>query len=107
MNLQKFWLITTMAASLLIPGQGLAYERTSTGYVSSVTSRLLVMDGVTYRFRPNREEKEPVKVQCAVMDKRIDCEELAPINMRNRAKATITFDSAGHVVRVQLLDTLK
>lgn len=107
MNFKLFSIITTLALQFLMPGHSLAYERTSTGYVSSVTPTSVVMDGISHRFRPNQEERAPVEVQCVVKDKRIDCEELAQINPRKRAKAKITFDNAGYVVRVQILDVLK
>ena len=107
MNLQKIWLITATVASLLIPGHVLAEGRTSVGYASSVTLKSLVMDGVSYRFRTNREEKEPVEVQCAVKDQKVDCEELTRISGNKSARAKISFDSAGYVIRVQILDVLK
>lgn len=107
MKLQKCWLVVVIAAPLLIPGHGLAAGRTTIGYLSSVTSTSLVMDGISYRLRPNQEEKNPVEVQCAVQDKKIDCEELARINQRNHAKAEVSFDSSGYVIRVQILDVPK
>jgi hypothetical protein len=107
MNLQKRSLIIAIAVPLLVPGNALAEDRTSTGYLSAVTSRSLVMDGVSYRFHANREEKNPVRVQCTAEGKKIGCEELAQINPQNRAKAKVSFDSAGFVTRVQILDVLK
>jgi hypothetical protein len=107
MKLQKFSLIIAIAASLLIPSHVLADGKTSTGYLSSVTSRSLVMEGVSYHFRPNREERNPVKVKCGVKDKTIDCEDLTAINQRNTARAKISFDRAGFVTTVQILDDLK
>ncbi len=107
MKLQKIWLVAAIAAPLLIPSHSLAAGRTTIGYLSSVTSTSLVMDGIAYRLRPNKEEKNPIEVQCAVQDKKIDCEELARINQRNHAKAEVSFDSSGYVIRVQILDVLK
>ncbi len=107
MKLQKFWLIAAITTPLLIPGYSLAAGRTSIGYLSSVTSTSLAMDGMTYRFRPNQEEKNPIRVQCVAPDRKIGCEELAWINQRNHAKAEVTFDSSGYVIRVKILDVLK
>ena len=107
MKLQKFWLIVAITAPLLVPGYGLAAERTSTGYLSSVTSTSLVMDGMTYRFRPDQEEKNPIRVQCVAPNRKIGCEELGWIDQRHHAKAEVTFDSSEYVIRVQILDVLK
>lgn len=107
MKLNKLCLATAIAVPWLISGFAMAEGRTSTGYISSVTATTLVMDGISYRFRPNHEEKAPIKVQCALEDKKIDCEELPPVSQRNRAKAKVEFDGSGYVVRVQILDVLK
>ncbi len=107
MKLQKFWLVAAMTIPLLISGHCLAAGRTSTGYLSLLTSTSLVMDGITYQLRPKQEEKNPIEVQCAVSDRKIGCEELVWINSRNHAKAEVTFDSSGYVIRVQVLDVLK
>lgn len=107
MKLQKLWLVAAIAIPLLIPGYSLAAGRTSVGYLSSVTSTSLVMDGIAYQLRSKQEEKNPIEVQCALPGKKIGCEELGWINQRNHAKAEVTFDSSGYVIRVQILDVLK
>lgn len=112
MTLQKLWLIAAITAPLLAPGYGLAADRTSIGYLSSVTSTSLVMDGMAHRFRPDHEEKHPIRVQCVapdrkIADREIGCEELAWIDERHHAKAEVTFDSSGYVIRVKILDVLK
>ena len=107
MNLKKLSLIITITLPLSIPGHALAGGMTTTGYLTSVTPNSLVMDGVSYHFRPNREERNPVEVRCEVKDKVVGCEELARINQRNHAKAKVSIDSAGFVTRVQILDVLK
>lgn len=107
MKLNQLCLATAIAVPLLISGYAMAEGRTSTGYLSSVTASSLVLDGMSYRFRPNQEEKSPVEVQCALEDKKIGCEELPPVSLRNRAKAKVEFDGSGYVIRVQILDGLK
>jgi len=107
MNLQKIGLFIAVATPLLVSGHVLAEGRESTGYLSSVTFRSLVLDGVSYDFLSNREEKTPVEVQCIVQKKQVGCEELAQISQANRARAKVSFDRAGHVTRVQVLDVLK
>jgi hypothetical protein len=107
MNLKKLSLIITIALPLFISGHALAGGMTTTGYLTSVTPSLLVMDGVSYRFRPNQEERNPVEVRCEVKDKAIGCEELARIDWRNSARAKISIDTEGFVTRVQVLDVLK
>lgn len=107
MKAKKTSLIIATLLTLTFPGHLLAQSMTTTGYLSSVTSDSLVMDGISYRLRPNREEINPVEVRCAVKDKAIGCEELAQINQRNRAKAKVSIDSAGFVTRVQILEVLK
>ena len=107
MKPQKLCLLAFLAAPLLVPGAALAEGRTSTGYLSSVTYKSLVLDGVSYRFRPTQEELNPVRVKCLVKNVKIDCEELTEISQRNRARAKVSFDKAGFPIRVQLLDELK
>lgn len=107
LNLKKTHLFIAMASSLFVSGNALAEGRVSTGYLSSVTFRAVVLDGVSYRFLSNHEEKNPVKVECIVQEQKVGCEELAKIDPRNRAKAKVSFDNAGYVTRVQILDVLK
>ena len=108
MKLNKLCLATAIAVPWLVSGYAMAEGRTSTGYISSVSATALVMDGITYRFRPNQEEGTPIKVQCAREDnKKMDCEELTQVSQRNRAKAKVEFDGSGYVIRVQILDVLK
>jgi len=107
MKPKKISFIIAAVFILAFPGHALAQGMTTTGYLSLVASDSLIMDGISYRFRPNQEEINPLEVRCAVKDKEIGCEELAQINQRNRVKAKISIDSAGFVTRVQVLDVLK
>lgn len=107
MNLKKLSLFIATTLPLFVSGHVLAGGMTTTGYLTSVTSDSLIMDGVSYRFRSNREERNPVEVRCEVKDKTVGCEELVQIDLRNRAKAKVSIDSAGFVTRVQVLDVLK
>lgn len=107
MKPKKISFIIAIALIFVFPGHALAQSMTTIGYLSLVASDSLIMDGTSYRFRPNEEERNPVEVRCEVKEKTIGCEELAQINQRNRVKARISIDSAGFVTRVQILDVLK
>lgn len=104
MNLAKHCLTHSLAFSLLVLGNAWAGDRVSTGYISSFTLNALVFDGVRYRLSSAQEERSPVEVKCVVKGKQVDCEELTQINQRNRAEAEVSFDRAGSVTRVHVLD---
>ena len=107
MKIQKPGVVITMAFAIFSSSPVTAEGRVSTGYLSAVTSETLVLDGASYRFAADREEKNPTEVQCRVKERKIGCEELAQISQRNRMRAKVSFDRAGAVTEVLVLDALK
>jgi len=106
MKSMNFLLLTVLSASIFISSHAWAEGRNSTGYLSAVTPNSIVMEGITYRLRPNREEPNAKEAEFTFKGKSVTYEELDFIDPRNTAKAKVTFDRAGHVIRVQILDEL-
>lgn len=107
MKRQKPGIAITMALAIFSSASIAAEGRVSTGYLSAVTPEVLVLDGVSHRFVADREEKNSTEAQCRVKEREVGCEELAQISQRNRVRAKVSFDRAGLVTEVLVLDALK
>lgn len=107
MKLQNLMLMTALGVQFAVPIHCLAQSREVSGNVSKVTSKALVLDGLTYQFQYNSlEEKRPKPTeQCVVSPKIQFCEELYETGQK--FKARLTLNGAGRVIRVEILGGLK
>lgn len=100
-------LVAALGAQLAVPAHGLAQSREVSGNVSKVTSKALVLDGVSYQFQYNSlEEKRPRSDgQCVVSPQSQFCEELYETGQK--FKARLTLNGAGRVIKVEILGGLR
>jgi len=107
MKLQKLLFLAALGVQLAVPVHGLAQSREVSGNVSKVTSKALVLDGLTYQFQYNSlEERRPKPTeQCVVSPKKQFCEELYETGQK--FKARLTLNGAGRVIKVEILGELK
>jgi hypothetical protein len=103
MKLRNFLLLAALGAQLAHSGHALAWDQVTSGNISSVTRKSVVLDGVTYWFQQNTLEEKNLKPSewCVVLPDNEHCGRL--VSKGQRFKARMTLNQEKRVIKIEIL----